>query len=423
MPHPPLLVSGVGRGDEIPATRRACETIAEEVKRYHPDTLVVISPHSTSYDDYFHIAPGTGAQGNFARFGAEHISVSVTVDAELAGAIGETARQAGLPAGPQGERDPALDHGVTVPLYFLGTGFPIVRLSLSGLSLAEHYRLGQCVAKAAQALGRRVFVVASGDLSHKLAPDGPYGFAPEGPEFDRFICGCAEDADFARLMSVDHQLAGRAAECGLRSLVILAGALDGLDTRAEILCYEGPFGVGYLTAAFRPGGGDAYVRFAQDNIRHFVKTGKTIPLPGDLPEEMLSKRAGVFVSIKKYGNLRGCIGTIAPATDSIAHEILENSVSAAARDPRFNPIAPHELDSLTVSVDVLNAPEPIDSPGLLDVKRYGVIVTSGGRRGLLLPNLDGVDTVEEQISIAMQKAGIRPGEPVRLERFEVVRHT
>ena len=128
------------------------------------------------------------------------------------------------------------------------------------------------------------------------------------------------------------------------------------------------------------------------------------------------------MTIKKDGNLRGCIGTIYPVCPTLAQEIINNAVSAGTRDPRFNPVKPSELDELVYSVDVLGETEDIDSPSELDVKRYGVIVSKGYRKGLLLPNLEGVDTVEEQISIARQKAGISADEPVKLQRFEVVRH-
>ena len=138
---------------------------------------------------------------------------------------------------------------------------------------------------------------------------------------------------------------------------------------------------------------------------------------------MYSRRAGVFVSLKEEGRLRGCIGTIAPVRGSIAEEIIENGISAAAKDPRFHAVEPEELDRLEYSVDVLGETEKIDSPEKLDVKRYGVVVSRGYRRGLLLPDLEGVDTVEEQIGIARRKAGIpEDAEDIRLERFEVVRH-
>ena len=216
---------------------------------------------------------------------------------------------------------------------------------------------------------------------------------------------------------------------------------------ARRLSYEGPFGVGYGVCAFEPQGvnparrfgtayvqqalermkrqretEDAYVRLARRTIETYVRTGKVPELPDHLPDEMYRQRAGVFVSIKKDGRLRGCIGTIQPVQESLAEEIVSNAVSASTRDPRFAPIEAGELERLTISVDVLGERERINSMEELDVKRYGVIVTKGHRRGLLLPNLDGVDTVAEQVAIARQKAGIKEQETVELERFEVVRH-
>lgn len=167
---------------------------------------------------------------------------------------------------------------------------------------------------------------------------------------------------------------------------------------------------------------DAYVRLARASLESYIRDGKILEVPEDLPAEMQKTRAGAFVSIHKHGKLRGCIGTILPTADSLAEEIIENAVSAATRDPRFDSITEDELQWLEINVDVLTTPEPIDSADKLDVKKYGVIVTSGHKRGLLLPDLDGVDTVEQQIRIASQKAGIHPGEKISLQRFEVVRH-
>ena len=167
---------------------------------------------------------------------------------------------------------------------------------------------------------------------------------------------------------------------------------------------------------------DPYVKLARRSLESYILHGKTVELPEDLPPEMYTQKAGAFVSIHKEGQLRGCIGTILPTEDSVALEIIQNAISASVRDPRFSPIRPDELPLLEIHVDVLGEPEDIDSEEDLDVKRYGVIVQKGGRRGLLLPDLPGVDTVEEQIDIAKRKAGIGPEEKVRLQRFEVVRH-
>ena len=163
-------------------------------------------------------------------------------------------------------------------------------------------------------------------------------------------------------------------------------------------------------------------KLAKASIESWVKQRKQIPIPEGLPEEMLTRRAGTFVSLHKGGHLRGCIGTIMATQDCIAEEIIQNAVSACSRDPRFDPVREDELRFLEISVDVLGDLEPIDSPDELDVKRYGVVVSNSYKRGLLLPNLDSVDTVEEQIRIAKQKAGMRAFEKCNLERFEVVRH-
>ena len=157
-------------------------------------------------------------------------------------------------------------------------------------------------------------------------------------------------------------------------------------------------------------------------MESWVKYRKRISVPEDLPDEMLARRAGTFVSLHENGRLRGCIGTVAPYCGNIAEEIISNAISACSRDPRFSPVRADELNSLEISVDVLGELEPVNSPDELDVKKYGVVVSCKGRRGLLLPDLDGVDTVKEQIDIARQKGGISASEPYKLERFEVVRH-
>ncbi|HNX14529.1 MAG TPA: AmmeMemoRadiSam system protein A [Oscillospiraceae bacterium] len=452
VPHPPIIVPEVGRGEEIKIAKTAAayEEVMRRIAALKPETVVVTSPHSVMYADYFHISPGGFARGDLGRFRAENVRISVDYDAELVAEICAQAEEDGVSAGTFGETSPDLDHGTMVPIYFLNKfykEYKLVRIGLSGMPPLAHYRLGQCIAKAANELGRRVVIISSGDLSHKLKKDGPYGFAPEGPQFDEQLTKALGDGDFSALLEFSPDFADAAAECGLRSFQIMAGALDGKKVTHELLSYEGPFGVGYGVAAFEVAGEDAgqnigeqykvkqrekldkvkatedpYVKLARLSVETYVISGKPAKLPDGLPEEMLAREAGVFVSLKMHGQLRGCIGTIAPTTANIAEEILQNGISAAAHDSRFEPVEPDELPELVYSVDVLGAPERIESPEQLDVKKYGVIVQNGGRRGLLLPDLEGVDTVYDQIDIAKRKAGIRPAEKVELSRFEVVRH-
>ncbi len=453
VPHPPMIVPAVGRGSErqIEATRAAYARVAEDIASLAPETVIISSPHATMYADYFHISPGRSAEGSFARFRAPGERFREEYDLELVKTVERIAIAQGLPAGTRGAREKELDHGTMVPLYFIRqaySGFRLMRVGLSGLPLEDHYRLGQAIRRAVEETGRRAVFVASGDLSHKLQAYGPYGFAPEGPEYDRRVMDVCGRAAFGELFDFDEAFCERAAECGHRSFVIMAGALDGVAVQAERLSHEDVTGVGYGICVFRPAGPDdgrrfldqrqreearrleadrakcdPWVRLARQSVESWVRERRMMAVPDGLPEALAHGRAGAFVSIHKQGRLRGCIGTIAPTRDSLAEEIIHNAVSAAARDPRFDPIRADELKWLEISVDVLGEPEDIASEDQLDVKRYGVIVSRGHRRGLLLPDLEGVDTVRRQVEIARQKAGIGPGEPVSLQRFEVVRHT
>jgi len=163
------------------------------------------------------------------------------------------------------------------------------------------------------------------------------------------------------------------------------------------------------------------VQLARRTIEAYLREQKVLQQPAQLAPEM-EGQAGVFVSLHAHGDLRGCIGTIEPREANVAQEIIHNAISAATQDPRFMPVSAAELGDLDISVDILTTPEPIASIAELDPRRYGVVVRAGGRRGLLLPDLEGVDTAEYQVDIARRKAGIGPREPVQLYRFEVKRY-
>jgi AmmeMemoRadiSam system protein A len=164
------------------------------------------------------------------------------------------------------------------------------------------------------------------------------------------------------------------------------------------------------------------VALARESIAYYLQNRKKLPLPDDLPPELIEQQAGVFVSLKKGERLRGCIGTFLPNKDNIALEIIENAISSAIHDPRFSPVTLDEVGSLSISVDVLSAPEEIKNNSQLNPKKYGVIVSCGYKKGLLLPDLEGVDTIEQQIDIARQKAGIYADEDFKIERFEIKRY-
>lgn len=267
VPHPPLIVPAVGRGDQarIQDTIDAYERATAELLALEPDCLVVTSPHAPMFRDGFHVTTDDALDGSMARFRAPHEQIHASCDVELAREIVLRANAAGIAAVGSDRYREDMDHGTYVPLYFVREAWhaanpdslddlpcPIVRVGLSGLSFAMHEELGHIIAQAAAALGRRVGFVASGDLSHKLLPEGPYGFAPEGPVFDERIGEIFASGDLGGLFEFDEAFCDRAAECGLRSFQIMAGAIDGLGFQSRLLSNEGPFGVGYGVATCFP---------------------------------------------------------------------------------------------------------------------------------------------------------------------------
>jgi len=446
LPHPPLAISEVGRGEEkkISGTLDMMNQVSREIRDLAPDTIIVISPHAQVFrgSNCVHINEHATLAGDFSNFRAPAVKLTCENDLDFVAGIIKEAEKAGLRAGGmqrlRGNGSDAvspekgvgtLDHGTMVPLYFIDReyrNYRLVVISIAFMYSRSVYEFGKCIKRAIQgykaANGGRFVIIASGDMSHKLTEDGPYGFDPAGPKFDKFFLECVEGGDIDSLIDIDGEFLDDAAQCGYYGTVMMFGALDGDEVSSETLSYEGPFGVGYSVVRIRnvqPG--DAYVRLARETLTAFVGEGKVPKVPEWAPDEMLSRKAGVFVSLKKHGNLRGCIGTISPTCETIADEIIQNAISSCSRDPRFSPVRHDELEHLKISVDVLAEAEPVTSTDQLDVKRYGVIVSKGYRRGLLLPNLEGVDTIEEQIGIALQKAGIHDS-GYKLERFEVVRH-
>jgi AmmeMemoRadiSam system protein A len=339
-----------------------------------------------------------------------------------------------------------LDHGILVPLSYLEKAGlrnqAVVAISVGLLDPLDLYRFGKLIQETAANLHRRVAVVASGDMSHRLKEEGPYHYHPDASRFDHLVQDLLAKADVEGLLQIPADLREHAGECGYPSISIMLGTLDGYEIQSKVFGYEGPFGVGYLTVGLQAiqktnsmletlhekqtalirekrGQESAPVKWARLNLEHRI-TGKAQPaLEGDM-QQLLQQKSAAFVSIKKNGQLRGCIGTFLPVYENLAEEIKHNAFSAGLRDPRFPPVEADELSSLVYSVDILTEPEPCTREDL-DPKKYGVIVSRGGKRGLLLPDLDGVDTVEEQLLIALQKAGISSREKYSIERFQVKR--
>ncbi|MDR2801499.1 MAG: AmmeMemoRadiSam system protein A [Desulfovibrio sp.] len=503
MPHPPVLLPEVGRGREkeagpsLDGARRLCARLAALNAENPPEAILLLSPHAPHAAGALFLNSAETVQGSMARFGAPATGVSFQSPAEILDEIINVLQNAGLPFTKREMPDITQDHGSIVPLRFLAPTFPegklppVITAGPSGLRQEQALALGDALHKLSGK--RRWALLASGDLSHRLKDDGPYGFNPAGPVFDAAVVQALKAGNTSPLSSLQQKIVADAGECGLRPVLCL---LRLARAPVEVFSYEGPFGIGYCNALWvggekglsgvapssakasaasaasseaqtakpkltfkislrekaapHPDKGEKaspvsvpdasgpgasvpnafehpYPRMARAIITSLL-TGKGVPGAETLRAfaanpEIWSERKGCFVSIKtRTGALRGCIGTFLPTQPSLQQEIMVNAVSASVRDPRFPPMRADELDNVRISVDVLEPPEVLEEGMKLDPRVYGVIVSKEGRRGLLLPDLAGVDTVDKQLLIAAQKAGIRDLRGARIERFTVRRY-
>lgn len=472
MPHPPILLPAIGKEECSKAlcTIEGMHILAKKVAQYKPETIIFITPHGNSFSNGTCILDDEEVRGDFGNFSHPEIRFVKKINRTLSKAIYDQFEEAGNTCVLMDEElakryhvSIQLDHGVLVPMYFIDQEYKeyeIVHITPGQTPLEENYLLGKVIKKVVESSVSNspsgVLVLCSGDLSHALSDEGPYVFHESGPYFDQEVKKILEQnrpIDFFRLSKKKIQ---EASQCGLRSYVMGFGYADGLLTHTKVVSYEGPFGVGYLTGYIeseewmtsasddvpsvvatifdylkeeynrRIAKEDDYIRLARKSIEAYVTTGRILEADEtDFSEAFLreskGKKKGVFVSIHKDEQLRGCIGTIEASSNSVFEEIIYNAVSACSQDPRFHPIEEEELRDLVISVDVLEEAEPIASYTELDPKNYGVIVTQGYKRGLLLPNLPGITDVYMQLDIAKQKAGITGGK-VDLARFLVTRH-
>ncbi len=456
MPHPPLIIPTVGKGEEktIQNTIDACNKVGEEISKLKPETVVIITPHGTMFSDAIAISNEEYIKGDFSQFRDFDTHIEGTIDKEFNEELINICERENISAAGvdsnllrRFNRDYELDHGAMIPMYFINKyykDYKIVHITYAALSDIELYKFGMAIRETAKNLNKKIVFIASGDLSHRLTEDGPYEYSPEGAKFDKTLLDNLQKGNVLDVFNMDKYVVECASECGLRSVFIMLGAMDKEKVKGELLSYEGPFGVGYGVMSFdnelkndstleslinmkkenlnkKVLNSNLYVKLARESLNHYYSSGHLMQKPSNLPKELSEEKGGVFVSLKKFNNLRGCIGTFLPTTDSIAEEIITNAVQAAIYDPRFPRVTEDELSDIEISVDVLDRPYKTTKEDL-DPKEYGIIVSQGQRRGLLLPDLEGVDTVDEQIKIACDKAGINPNGDYEIERFKVTRY-
>ncbi|MDD3190517.1 MAG: AmmeMemoRadiSam system protein B [Candidatus Pacebacteria bacterium] len=250
-PHPPLLIPSIGGRDlaEIKDTVNAMNLLSDEIANRKIDTIVIISPHGSVFMDLMSVNTSEKLIGDFIDFGDE-TKMEFQNDVDFAAYIKDIADSNNIPV--QTVND-SLDHGAMVPLYYLTQKMPnvrVVHISFSYLDYGKHFSFGEIIYEAAQNMDKNVAIIASGDLSHRLTADAPAGYSVRGKEFDKHIISSLNKNEVEKILDMDSRLVEDAGECGLRSIIILLGALSNVDYRFEKLSYEGPFGVGYLVGKF-----------------------------------------------------------------------------------------------------------------------------------------------------------------------------
>lgn len=374
------------------------------------DTFIILGPNHTGFGEAFSIM----TEGIWRMPLGD-----IEIDTKLAGHILALSKHL-----KKDDEAHCYEHSIEVQLPFLQyfqKDIKLVPIVLAHASGAIYKEIGNTIARAIQDQKREVVIIASSDMTH-------YEPQRSAQEKDNQAITAMLSLDENNLIEKIQEL--NISMCGYAPVVSMITAVKALGAKkAELVKYQtsgditGDYSsvVGYAGLLFLNPELSPIVKLAKEAVEVYINDGNIISPPIKLTNEM-KKKAGVFVSLHKFGQLRGCIGTFAATKENVAEEIIANAISSATRDPRFPPVATVELDDMEYSVDILTKPKSVKEKSKLHPKKHGLIVECDSRKGLLLPDLEGVDTVDKQIDICCQKAGISPNEPIKLSFFRVKRY-
>lgn len=438
MPHAPVLVPSVAKElhAQVRRTLSALANAARHALAARPDTVLLISPHAPRSPHAFGLWQTPQLRGSFEQFGSDEDHVDLPLDRAFTDRLENEASRRGLPTWRISGK--ALDHGAAVPLAYLsaaGWTGPTVVVSLNQPGGGGLEEFGQAIAVTAEALGRRLAVIASGDLSHRLTASAPGGFHADGSRFDHTFIELLQSGTPGELRHLDPVLRDHASEDAVDSTRVALAAAGNTTPGRTVLSYEGPFGVGYGVAIlFEDQATDPMVTAA-------TAVHPMLSHPADLPRVArcavlaqlnhdpdtppftaagaLATPRPVFVTLRRLNDqLRGCQGSETSTRCDLVQETWHQARRAAFEDSRFPPLRAEDLSRVRFSVSLLGPLEPVTSLAELNPARHGILVTgSGGHHALLLPALKGIDTPAEQLRAAKHKAGLRPEDTVDIRRF------
>ncbi|OJV62668.1 MAG: hypothetical protein BGO41_15730 [Clostridiales bacterium 38-18] len=472
MPHAPAFIDSIGEDQlhQVSSTRSAMYKVAEEIAQLRPDVIIVISPHGPIFSDAIAIYDQNTYFGNFKAFGEYNLNYHFEKDTTFINSFKAFNKSEQGDFYCLNERQfkefntpEALDHGVLVPLHFISQRYNDFKLVAMSYGTFSYYRLmknGELLSDFISQTNKRVVVIASGDMSHALKDSGPYAFHEDGRKFDQEMQKQLQANKPYEVFKLPRDIIENAKECGLRAYALLMGMLNLYKLNTVMYSYEAPFGVGYLVASLEilneskvdeverlsefykqrhaelRKNEDDLVTFTRRVIEAYTITGKRpivsfkddritindLVVRSNRFKQMSQIERGCFVSLNIEGSLRGCIGTIAATEQNVIYEIAKNAVSACSKDSRFSPVTIDELDSIEVKVDILSELNPVLNINQLNPRSYGIVVRKGYMQGLLLPNLDGINTVEQQLEIASSKGGFTVDEIEEILYFSVDRY-
>lgn len=475
MPHPPLIIPSIGEGGEfeIQRTIDACNCVGKEIQELKPETIVIVSPHGTKFSDAISISNGEKIRGNLKEFKDSQITIEKHIDRQFNQKLEEICKYDNIPVVlydsnllKKFHREYKLDYASIIPMYFIEKfykNYKIVQITYNNLSDVQLYKFGMAIKQTAKSLDRSVVFIDSMNLSKILTDEEKYQDSndeinldtdidtdidtDDKINFDTELISNLENGDVKSIFNIDKSKINDAVENELKSILIMLGAMDLEKINTQVMSYETDYKSSYSVIKFDNTKKDKsklesiismkeeilnkankisscqnpYVKLSRDSLNHYFTTNHLMAVPHNIPCELKQNQSGVFVSLIKEGELRGCVGTTLPETDSIAQEIIRNTIQAATRDYRFSKITLEELNNIEISIDIISRPSQATKEEL-NPKKYGILVTQGSKKGVVLPNSPGINTVNAQIKLACKRANININENYELEKFETNRY-
>lgn len=465
LPHAPVLIPEVEDNDRsyCAETCNSMKNIAKEIVSLMPKRIVIVSPHGALFSDAISVNYSRKIKGNLEQYGTEKVNIVADNDIPFIDKLSILSAKKGITLAKMDNSltevfglEDSLDYGATVPLYFIQKEYfnkslslekdtEIVCLTYGLLGVDELYSFGISLRECIESSGKETIFIASADLSHCLSQFGPYSFSYYGEIYDQMVLESLKKSDPFSFLTCSDKKREKAQTCSFQSIAILFGLYDKKIFKSKILSYEFPFGVGYLVASLNEMDGispsvenklkkwliskkinikkleNDYIRLARDTVEFFVKNKKR-PFFDRNKYNIPFKSAACFVTLKNESGLRGCIGSAYPLRQDLFQEIIENAISVCDKDDRFEEVDESELSELFISVDVISEPQKVG--GILDLnpKKFGIVVETKEKQGVLLPEIEGIRTPSDQLRLALKKAGIDEYEEYTIKRFTVERH-